>query len=63
MLGERSILEIGILRAEGLPQMDAVGISDRDGCDPYVVLRYDGTERFRSKTIYETYHPVRFDDR
>lgn len=38
--------------------MDATGVTDTEGCDAYVVLRYDGQERFRTKTFHESYSPV-----
>jgi len=40
-----------------MPKMDATGIDEREGCDAYVVLRYDGEERFRSSTVRESYNP------
>jgi hypothetical protein len=50
-------LKVEIIRGEDMPQMDATGIDDTEGCDAYVVLRYDGEERFRTPAISETYSP------
>ena len=41
-----------------MPQMDATGVDDKEGCDAYVVLRFDGEERFRSPTVEESYTPT-----
>ena len=35
-------LKVEIMRGQEMPQMDAVGIDEGEGCDAYVVLRYDG---------------------
>jgi WD40 repeat protein len=51
-------LRIEIIRGEDLPQMDAMGLSTKEGCDPYVVLRYNGLEKFRTKAQHETYQPI-----
>ena len=50
-------LKVEIIRGEEMPQMDATGVDDTEGCDAYVVLRYDGEERFRTPAISETYSP------
>ena len=50
-------LKIEIIRGKDMPQMDATGIDDTEGCDAYVVLRYDGEERYRSTVVHESYTP------
>ena len=52
------LLWVEVIRGEDLPQMDATGLSTKEGCDPYVVLRYNGLEVFRTRAKNETYQPV-----
>ena len=57
-LSPEMLLRVEIIRGEDLPQMDATGLSTKEGCDPYVVLRYEGLEVFRTRVQSETYRPV-----
>ena len=59
VLSSALALKVEIIRGEEMPKMDATGIiDDTEGCDAYVVLRYDGEERFRSPVVPESYSPV-----